>query len=411
VVHVLDASRAVGVVGALINPVTRPAFVAQLQQDYEKLRATHGEQRARTLAEIAEARRRRPFIDWSKATPPKPSFTGIRSLSTQPDAGTKCVSMSLSDLAPFIDWSPFFHTWEMRGRYPQILQEPEAKKLFDDAQALLTKIVADKSLVARGVYGFFPANSVGDDVELYVDETRSRVLKRFHFLRQQMVKPAGEHNHCLADFVAPRGTAADYLGAFSVSAGFGTEELCKKFEKDLDDYSSIMVKALADRLAEAFAEYLHHQARLDWGFGANEKLSVEELIREKYQGIRPAAGYPACPDHTEKLTLWDLLDAEKSTGIRLTESCAMWPGASVSGLYFSHPESKYFGVGKIGRDQVVDYHQRKGMPLAEVERWLGPNLNYDPENKEAVASPADSTPAGGSGCDCGVSHPQKLGAP
>jgi len=245
------------------------------------------------------------------------------------------------------------------------LENPEAKKLFTDAQDLLQQIIKERLLVARAVYGFFPANSVGDDVELYTDESRKNVLAALHFLRQQMRKPADQFNHCLADYVAPsaagsdRSPIPDYLGAFAVSAGFGTEELCRKFEKDHDDYSSIMTKALADRLAEAFAEYLHKRAREEWGFGKNESLTHEELIREKYQGIRPAAGYPACPDHTEKWTLWKLLDVEAKTGIQLTESCAMWPGASVSGLYFAHPESKYFGVGKIGRDQALDYHLRK----------------------------------------------------
>ena len=241
-------------------------------------------------------------------------------------------------------------------------------------------------LAARGVYGFFPANAVGDDVELYTDESRAQVLTTFHFLRQQMDKPPDQFNHCLADYIAPKSPGSsninsqlpDYLGFFAVTAGFGVEDLCRKFEADHDDYNSIMTKALADRLAEAFAEYLHLRARKEWGFGQTENLTTEELIREKYRGIRPAAGYPACPDHTEKWTLWKLLDAEKNTGIKLTESCAMWPGASVSGLYFAHPESKYFAVGKIGRDQVLDYHRRKQMDLPAVERWLGPYLNYEP---------------------------------
>jgi 5-methyltetrahydrofolate--homocysteine methyltransferase len=267
----------------------------------------------------------------------------------------------------------------MRGRYPEILKNPEAKKLFIDAENLLNQIVANKWLIARGVYGFFPASATGDDVELYTDDSRREVLARFHFLRQQMDKPSDQFNHCLADYIAPKDHSdrRDYLGAFAVSAGFGTEQVCKRFEQDHDDYNSIMTKALADRLAEAFAEYLHQRARRDWGFGKTEQLSNEDLIREKYRGIRPAAGYPACPDHTEKWTLWKLLDAERRTGIKLTESCAMWPGASVSGLYFAHPDSKYFGVGKIDRDQVLDYQQRKQMDLETVERWLGPCLNYE----------------------------------
>ncbi|HET8563167.1 MAG TPA: vitamin B12 dependent-methionine synthase activation domain-containing protein, partial [Candidatus Binatia bacterium] len=280
----------------------------------------------------------------------------------------------------FIDWSPFFHTWELRGRYPQILDDPKAKDLYDDAQQLLKEIVADKSLVARAVYGFFPANSVGDDIELYTDDSRSAALMTFHTLRQQMPKPDGQFNQALADFIAPKSIGrADYLGAFAVTTGIGLEALCAKFEKDHDDYNSIMAKALADRLAEGFAELLHKQARDDWGYGAGERLSYDDLIRERYRGIRPAPGYPACPDHSEKRTLFDLLQVEKHTGIRLTENCAMYPASSVSGLYFAHPAAKYFAVGKLGRDQVVDYHLRKQMDLRIVEQWLGPNLNYDPE--------------------------------
>jgi 5-methyltetrahydrofolate--homocysteine methyltransferase len=294
--------------------------------------------------------------------------------------------ITIPDLVPFIDWSPFFHTWELRGRYPAILEKPEARKLFDDAQELLDDIVSRNLLTARAVYGFFPANALGDDVELYADNARTQVLATFHFLRQQMDKPQGQFNHCLADFIAPKAAPpstlnhqpADYLGAFAVSAGFGVEELCRRFEADHDDYNSIMTKALADRLAEAFAEFLHQRARKEWGYGQGEALTNEDLIREKYRGIRPAAGYPACPDHTEKWILWKLLEVEKTTGIKLTETGAMWPGASVSGLYFAHPESKYFAVGKIGRDQVLDYHRRKQMDVPEVERWLGPYLNYEP---------------------------------
>jgi 5-methyltetrahydrofolate--homocysteine methyltransferase len=261
---------------------------------------------------------------------------------------------------------------------------------------LLGEIVEQKLLTARAVYGFFPANSIGDDVELYTDESRQRALTTFHFLRQQMEKPKDQFNHSLSDFIAPKDTGrADYLGAFAVTTGHGVPELCARFEKDHDDYNSIMTKALADRLAEAFAEYLHKQARRDWGYGRTENLTSEDLIREQYRGIRPAAGYPACPDHTEKQLLWKLLDVEKNTGIQLTESCAMWPASSVSGLYFAHAESKYFGVGKIGRDQVLDYQLRKGMDLQAVERWLSPNLNYDPETT------SNATPAA-AGCSCGA---------
>ena len=388
VVHVLDASRAVTVVGSLINAQLKTNFVETVRADYEKLRAHHGQQRAKPLLAIEAARQRRTRIEWKSAEVAKPDFTGTRRLASdsRPNASSSQGALSLADLVPFIDWSPFFHTWEIRGRYPAILEKPEAKRLFEDAQRLLEEIVSKKLLAARGVYGFFPANGVGDDAELYTDNSREKVLTTFHFLRQQMEKPLGEANYCLADFIAPKDAAGaagatlpDYLGAFAVSAGFGVEDLCRRFERDHDDYNSIMTKALADRLAEAFAEYLHKQARDAWGFGRNENLGKEDLIREQYRGIRPAAGYPACPDHTEKWTLWKLLEVEKSAGIKLTESCAMWPGASVSGLYFGHPEAKYFAVGKLGRDQVLDYQTRKGLPLEEVERWLGPWLNYEPE--------------------------------
>jgi 5-methyltetrahydrofolate--homocysteine methyltransferase len=411
VVHVLDASRAVGVVGSLINPDAKSAFVQTIRTDYDKVRQQHAHKKSTPLLSIEEARNRHPQLSFE--TLAKPSFAGIRTLSSDPNTqhatrntqhasptAPRSTLITLHDLVSFIDWSPFFHTWELRGRYPAILENSEAKKLFDDAQALLNKIVRDNLLTARAVYGFFPANSVGDDVELYTDESRREVLTTFHFLRQQMDKGANEPNYSLADFIAPkantqhatRNTLADYLGAFAVTAGFGTEELCKTFERDHDDYNSIMTKALADRLAEAFAEYLHKKAREDWGFGKAENLTGDDLIHEKYRGIRPAAGYPACPDHTEKLTLWRLLEVEKNADIKLTESCAMWPGASVSGLYFAHPESKYFGVGKLGRDQVLDYQRRKHMPLVEIERWLGPYLDYDPAATSRVPTPA---------CACG----------
>jgi 5-methyltetrahydrofolate--homocysteine methyltransferase len=372
VVHVLDASRAVGVVSSLINPDLKPAFLEKNLAEQERLRREHAAQReAKPLLSIARARERRTPIDWAAADLPKPAFTGARALEDFP----------LEEIVPFIDWSPFFHTWELRGRYPAILDDPKARELFEDAQKLLKRIVREKLFKARAVYGFFPANSVGDDIELYTDETRKTVLTTFHTLRQQMEKPAEQFNHALADYIAPKTPGrADYLGAFAVTAGHGTDELAKEFEKDHDDYNSIMAKALADRLAEAFAECLHKRAREDWGYGKAEKLTNEEMIREQYRGIRPAAGYPACPDHTEKGILWKLLDAERATGIKLTESYAMWPASSVSGLYFAHPEAKYFGVGKIGRDQVTDYQARKGMDLRTVERWLAPNLNYDPES-------------------------------
>jgi 5-methyltetrahydrofolate--homocysteine methyltransferase len=389
VVHVLDASRAVSVVGSLINPQLKAPFLQKVREEQDTLRQRHGAQAdAKPLLSIEESRARRTPIDWKSSDLPAPSFTGVRLLDDFP----------LTELVKFIDWSPFFHAWELRGRYPDILKDAKAKELFDDAQKLLEEIVRGKLIQARAIYGFFPASSIGDDIELYTDASRKSALTVFHTLRQQMDKPVGQFNHALADFIAPKETGLpDYLGTFVVSAGFGVEALCARFEKDHDDYNSIMTKALADRLAEAFAECLHKRVRDEWGFGKTENLSNEELIREKYRGIRPAAGYPACPDHTEKRILWDLLNVEKKTGIKLTESCAMWPASSVSGLYFAHPESKYFGLGKINRDQVLDYHLRKGMSLSEVERWLSPNLNYEPDQA------AGSNPAG---CSCGVPHPK-----
>jgi 5-methyltetrahydrofolate--homocysteine methyltransferase len=405
VVHVLDASRAAATVGSLLNPDLKPGFLRGLNTDYERLRVQHSQVKAKPLLTLEEARRRRPPIEWKPAEVPKPQALGIRVLcSDTPRSAPHLTSrVALSDLIPFIDWSPFFHTWELRGRYPAILQNPEARKLFDDAQGLLRQILAADSLTARAVYDFFPANAVGDDVELYTDESRTQVLETFHFLRQQMEKPSGQFNHCLADYIAPKSPLAspsahrlaDYLGAFAVSAGFGVESLCQQFERDLDDYNSIMAKALADRLAEAFAEYLHQRVRREWGYGLDERLNLEDLLRERYRGIRPAAGYPACPDHTEKWTLWKLLEVEGQTGILLTESCAMWPGASVSGLYFAHPEAKYFGVGKIGRDQAADYSRRKNMELATIERWLGPYLDYEVDPGVPVtASAAVGSPEG-----------------
>jgi 5-methyltetrahydrofolate--homocysteine methyltransferase len=372
VIHVLDASRAAGVVSSLLSDDLKPGFTAKNAEDQNKLRIEFQQKTAsKALLSIEVARERKEPIDWSTAQIDRPSFCGASSIASQP----------LDELVPYIDWSPFFHTWELRGRFPAILDDPEvgpqARQLFEDAQKLLQDIVNSRLITAKGVYGFWPANSAGDDIEVYGDESRSDVLAVFHMLRQQMDKPSGQFNHCLADFIAPKSSGrGDYLGAFAVTAGHGADELARQFEADHDDYNAIMTKALADRLAEAFAEHLHERARREWGFGAKEKLSKEDLIRESYRGIRPAAGYPACPDHTEKRTLFDLLQAEKATGIRLTESYAMWPGASVSGLYFAAPNAKYFGVGKIGRDQIQDYRVRKGLPLEEVERWLGPYLNY-----------------------------------
>ncbi|MBV8234053.1 MAG: methionine synthase, partial [Planctomycetaceae bacterium] len=301
-----------------------------------------------------------------------PSFLGTRILRDVP----------LQDLVPYIDWSPFFMTWELKGKYPRIFEDPEvgqvARDLFDKANELLDQIIARKQLGARGVYGFFPANSDGDDVVIYTDDSRTAERARLPMLRQQWEREGQTSFRSLADYIAPASSGrADYLGAFAVSAGFGTEELVARFAREHDDYNKIMAEALADRLAEAFAEYLHERARFDWGYGQGERLSKEELIAEKYRGIRPAAGYPSCPDHTEKRPLWDLLGVEQATGIRLTESFAMYPAASVSGLYFAHPDAHYFAVNLITRDQVESYAARKRMTIFEVERWLAPNLAYD----------------------------------
>ncbi|MDQ2659414.1 MAG: methionine synthase, partial [Verrucomicrobiota bacterium] len=382
VVHVLDASRAVGVVSSLLNKDLKDQFNATTRADYAVLREAHAaKSKDRKTVTLAQARANRTIFDWSRYVPAKPAVTGLQIYSTLADADSTTRSIPLETLVPYIDWSPFFHTWELRGRYPAIFDDPvvgqQAREVFDDAQKLLDRILAEKLLAARGVYVLWPASSVGDDVEIYTDDSRQERLETFHFLRQQVQKPAGQNNRCLADFVAPKTSGlADYLGGFAVTAGIGADELAKQFASAHDDYNAILVKALADRFAEAFAEYLHQQARIAWGFGGDEKLSHEELIRERYRGIRPAAGYPASPDHTEKPTLFDLLRAEENAGIILTESFAMHPGASVSGLYFAHPEARYFAVGKIEHDQVRDYAVRKGLDAATVERWLSPNLGY-----------------------------------
>jgi 5-methyltetrahydrofolate--homocysteine methyltransferase len=367
VVHVLDASRAVPVTTSLLGE-GKAAFVAQHRADYEALRRTHARKGAK-LAPLEVARAHRTPIAWRAEDVATPERTGVIVLDDVP----------LATLREYVDWTPLFHTWELKGVFPRILEHEtygeQARQVFKDAQALLDEIVAKKLLRARGVYGLFAADAVGDDVEVYTDATRAHVAARFHFLRQQAVRE-GEPHRSLADFVAPRETGLrDHLGAFAVTAGIGLPELAAGFRAKLDDYAAIMAEALADRLAEAFAEYLHQRVRAEWGYGKDEHLTTADLLREAYRGIRPAAGYPACPDHTEKGTLWKLLDVEKNTGMRLTESFAMWPGSSVSGLYFAHPEARYFTLGKIGRDQVADYHVRKGMSAAEVERWLAPNLD------------------------------------
>jgi 5-methyltetrahydrofolate--homocysteine methyltransferase len=378
VVHVLDASRAVGVVAGLLG--ADAAGVAEANRGKQALLALEHEKRSqKPLLPLAAARARKLRLDWPGAEIPVPSFTGARALHDVP----------LAELEPFIDWSPFFHAWELRGRYPQILEDAvlgdRAKELFTDAKALLSRIVKDRLLTARGVYGFFHANAEGDDIRLFSDAARTRPLATLHTLRQQMEKPEGQPLEALADFVAPvESSRKDFLGAFAVTAGIGVDALCQAFEKEHDDYSSILVKALADRLAEAFAEMLHRRARADWGYGQSESLTAEDLLRERYRGIRPAPGYPACPDHTEKRTLFSLLDVEKSAGISLTENFAMMPASSVSGFYFAHPDAHYFGVGRLGRDQIEDYAARKRWTLAEAERWLAPNLGYEPEAAPTV---------------------------
>jgi 5-methyltetrahydrofolate--homocysteine methyltransferase len=372
VIHVKDASRCVGVVERLTNPAKKSDLDRDNRAAQQKERDSYNRKRQRKLVSYSEALKRRFSPIWNGTAPPRPAFFGTCMLRDFP----------LADIVRFIDWSPFFMAWELTGKYPAILEDKktavEARKLFDDAQALLARIVHEKLLTAHAVYGFFPANSDGDDIVIYTDAARSHEKTRLHMLRQQWEREGQKDFRSLADYVAPRGSGlADTIGAFAVTAGVGTDELVKRFEADHDDYNAIMTKALADRLAEAFAELLHERARRDWGFGADERLTKQDLIDEQYRGIRPAPGYPACPDHTEKRTLWRLLDVESTTGIYLTESCAMWPAASVSGWYFSHPDARYFAVDMVTRDQVQDYAARKGMPLAEVERWLAPNLGYD----------------------------------
>ncbi len=375
VVHVLDASRSVGVAGKLINPKAKEPFLKEVVNEFNKLRAAHqSKSKGIPLVSLADARKNKARIDWQNYSATKPAFLGIKVFP----------SYSLQELESWIDWSPFFPTWELKGLYPAIFDDPvageEARKVFSDAQELLKKIITQKWLTASAVIGFYPANSVGDDIEIYADDSRKKVLSTVHMLRQQNPKSLDQPNLCLADFIAPKDSGRpDYLGGFAVTTGIGIEKHVKDFEKKHDDYNSIMLKALADRLAEAFAERMHALVRQEhWGYAPQEKLTHEQLIKEGYQGIRPAPGYPACPDHTEKRTLFDLLNAEKATGIQLTESYAMLPAASVSGFYFSHPQAKYFGIGKIAKDQVEDYARRKGLAVAVVEKWLSPNLGYNP---------------------------------
>jgi 5-methyltetrahydrofolate--homocysteine methyltransferase len=377
VVYVKDASRAVGVCTNLLSKELRGDFVAKLKTDYAATRERHLAQKGETKrVSLAEARANKFQADWTHYVPPVPKQLGVQVFK----------AYDLTELAQCIDWTPFFQSWELHGRYPKILNDEvvgeEARKLFADAQAMLQKMIAENWVEARAVIGLFPANTVNDDdIALYADESRSQTLMTWHNLRQQMQKPQDQPNWCLADFVAPKATGVkDYLGAFVVTAGIGEDERARAFKAAHDDYHAILFQSLCDRLAEAFAERLHQRVRKEfWGYGADEALSNEQLINEEYRGIRPAPGYPACPEHSEKGPLFDLLDATAQTGIKLTESFAMWPGASVSGFYLSHPDSRYFAVAKLGRDQVEDYARRKGWDLATAERWLAPNLGYQPD--------------------------------
>jgi 5-methyltetrahydrofolate--homocysteine methyltransferase len=382
-VYVNDASRAVGVAQALLSAEAKAGYVAGVRNEYAKLAAAHARaQEAKSRLPLAAARANALKLDWSGAyVPPKPTFLGSKLLADFP----------VAELIDTIDWTPFFQTWELRGKYPAILDDekvgPSARALYDDARAMLDKIVKERWFTAHAAFGFWPANAQGDDILVYADESRDKQLAVLHGLRQQLSKREGRHNLALGDFIAPRDSGlADYIGAFTVTAGIGEDEIADRFKRANDDYSAIMVKALADRLAEAFAEQLHAQVRREfWGYAPDETLSNEALIAEQYRGIRPAPGYPAQPDHTEKGTVFDLLESGR-IGVKLTESFAMWPGAAVCGLYFSHPQSAYFGVGKIERDQVEDYARRKGWSIDEAERWLAPILNYDPRQAPSIAA-------------------------
>ncbi len=381
VVHVLDASRAVGVASALLDPKQSDEFVRKTRADYVALRAQFADRDERVgRLTLSEARANRFKIDWTAGSPPRPAFTGVRPLLDVP----------VADLATRIDWSPFFAAWELPGSYPAILDDERvgkaARSLFDDAQQLLARVIDERLFTANGVVGFWPAASTDDDdILLFTDDSRKTDFARLHTLRQQMDKRDGRPNVALSDYTAPVGSAArDFVGAFAVTAGVGLDETRKRFESAGDDYSAILLASLADRLAEAFAEWLHEQVRRElWGYATDESLTNEQIIREQYQGIRPAPGYPASPDHTEKRTIFNLLDAERQAGIHLTETMAMVPGSSVSGLYFWHPEAKYFGLGRIGRDQLEDYARRKGWSIAEAEKWLA--LNVVDEKQPAVS--------------------------
>ena len=379
-VHVHDASRAVGVVSALLSKEQRPAYVADVKAEYEKVAAKHAQSELeKQRLPLAAARANSFKTDWAAHVPPKPTFLGTKVFD----------NYDLTELARYIDWTPFFQAWEMKGRYPGLLEDPEqgpaARQLWEDAQALLAEVLQKNWFRPKGVIGFWPANSVGDDIELFTDDSRSEELAQLYTLRQQISKQKDRPNLALSDFVAPIGTP-DYIGAFVVTAGLEEHLIAERFERKNDDYSAILIKALGDRFAEAFAEALHERVRKEfWGYAPDEKATPDDLLQEKYRGIRPAPGYPAQPDHTEKTTLFRLLNAKQRIGVELTESYAMWPGSSVSGIYLSHPEAYYFGVAKVERDQVEDYAKRKGMAVREVERWLGPVLNYTPVPEKAGA--------------------------
>ncbi|HEY3486612.1 MAG TPA: vitamin B12 dependent-methionine synthase activation domain-containing protein, partial [Gammaproteobacteria bacterium] len=376
VVHVLDASRAVGVVSNLLSESQNKNYIAGIKNEYAQIRdKRNSQQHDRKQLTLTQARANKQPIEWENYVPPKPAWLGVRGFESYP----------LQELRNRIDWTPFFQSWELAGKFPKIFDDEivgiEAKKLYADAQTMLDRIIGENWLTAKAAFGFFPANSINnDDIELYTDDKRKNVRLTLHHLRQQSIKQDDRYNHCLSDFIAPKTTKLkDYLGAFAVTTGIGIEEHVHRFERQHDDYNAILLKALADRLAEAFAERLHERVRKEfWAYAADENLDNEELIAEKYRGIRPAPGYPACPDHTEKALLWQLLQPERNIGIMLTENFAMWPAASVSGWYFSHPAARYFGTGKIGKDQTEDYARRKGMDLATAERWLAPILAYEP---------------------------------
>jgi 5-methyltetrahydrofolate--homocysteine methyltransferase len=414
VVHVNDASRAVGVASSLLSPERREAYAAEVRADYAKISAAHFRAQAdKKRLKLADARANAGVIDFAKTPPKQPAFLGIKSFG----------DYNLAELADYVDWTPFFQTWELTGRFPAILDDPKvgevARSLYNDARKMLDLIIKENWFKAQATIGFWPANAEGDDIVVYADDTRREKIAMFHTLRQQLEKREGRFNSALSDFIAPVSSGVpDYIGAFVVTAGIGEDVVADRFKNANDDYSSILCKALADRLAEAFAERMHARVRREfWGYAPDETLAPDQLILEQYAGIRPAPGYPAQPDHTEKATLFTLLDAENTAGVKLTESYAMWPGSSVSGLYFSHPESFYFGVGKIERDQVEDYAARKGWSVAEAERWLAPVLNYIPAQdqsaqdrrlKEAMPTLAPSTavPANDVVSEEIASHPQ-----